>query len=140
MSNLYSDIKNLQRLIEHHEQVKVINWGKENLYDFAPLSSGSPQTDEEARPTIRFILNLQSKIFTLQWLYLKKQGTGTGTKVFNWIKEFCEKYKFKIFEVKCVGKDKSAMLRLCVKMGMKINKKYDDSTNTFFDFRYEFKT
>lgn len=135
-----NDINEFKELIECKENVKIKNYGKNNKFDFTPIDSiGSPATNKEARPAIVFEIDNDNRIFILRWLYLKYPQKGTGTLIFSWIKQYCEKYKFKSFEVKSVENDKIVMSKLCRIMGMKVyGKSYDEEGNEYYNYKYEF--
>jgi len=127
-----NQFKELKKIIEDYQKVKIIdfkNYGESEFkFTTYPVSRGD-------KPSMEFII--QDGSFRLININLAIKGKGTGTAIFNWIKEYCIKNNLKKFEVKTVRLDNIAMNTLCRKFGMRAINKREENGQWFVDYELE---
>lgn len=138
---LSMEINNLKELIEKKEKVKLEDLNKSvnekrGIFDFKPvnINSGDPDKDVEARPTIRVKVDKENRIFTLQLLYLKCHKKGTGSLIFDWIKEYCIEKEFKLFKVRGVKANNEGMNKLCHNKELKVDESVYEEGSKYYHY------
>ncbi|NFD04998.1 GNAT family N-acetyltransferase [Clostridium botulinum] len=122
-------VQELIDLVSEIENKQLKNYSSENnRYDIAPVNSeGSPASDASARPTIAF------KVFddeiALQWLYLNTRNQGLGTKIIQWLIDYCKVKGISKMSIRLVEEDNKSMMTLAEKFGFQIRRKRGSSLN-----------
>ncbi|MEO1815349.1 MAG: hypothetical protein ABGU93_07170 [Acetobacterium sp.] len=105
---LKKDIEGLVQMLEDREEIKVIVksvGNKININEYPYDFNSDFQID----------FRVKENEFRLALLYLIKRNTGTGSKIIDWILNYCRTKKIDSLLIANISAEKKEMIKLCKK-------------------------
>lgn len=120
--------------------IELLNIMKENLkeelyirangFNSFVITDNGLNTEKENFTQINF--RIEGNWFIIPWFYLSKQNEGIGSKIMQWVIEFCRKNNITAIEIRGVKQGKEGMKNLLNKFDFFMIK-----SGEFMDFRKE---
>ncbi|MZP31035.1 hypothetical protein GTO91_15055 [Heliobacterium undosum] len=104
------DFLPLKEMIEKEQEIQTILKKSENNIYIVPLKEATNSSN-----FLQITFRINEETLVLSWLYLLHENKGTGSRIIEWLINYCTMNNLNIFKIVNVERNKKGMRELCKK-------------------------